>query len=248
MTVTDNRQPTTDNAPSPTSPYTGPDPTRIQSMFGSIAGRYDRANTVMSAGVHHLWRRRAVRWSGAKKGDAVLDCATGTGDLAIAFKKVVGSGRVVGTDFTPEMIALARQKSRQITFDVADVTALPFDDAAFDIASISFGIRNVGDPMKAIAEMTRVVRPGGRVIVLEFGQPSGRLASALYDSYRRHFLPRLGGAVTGERKAYEYLESSAARFPCGEEFVAMMRGAARFTSIDVRPLTFGIAYCYRGVV
>jgi demethylmenaquinone methyltransferase/2-methoxy-6-polyprenyl-1,4-benzoquinol methylase len=258
MTNTDDarevhRQPTTDNArparaSAPAAQYTGPDPTRIQSMFGSIAGRYDRANTVMSAGVHHLWRRRAVRWSGANEGDAVLDCATGTGDLAIAFKKAVGSGRVVGTDFTPEMIALARQKSREITFDVADVTALPFDDAAFDIASISFGIRNVGDPFKAIAEMTRVVRPGGRVIVLEFGQPSGHLASALYDSYRRHFLPRLGGAVTGERGAYEYLESSAARFPCGEEFVAMMRGAARFTSIDVRPLTFGIAYFYRGVV
>ena len=240
--------PATEQPSNPVTPYTGPDPTRIQSMFGSIAGRYDRANTVMSAGVHHLWRRRAVRWSGAKEDDAVLDCATGTGDLAIAFKKAVGSGCVVGTDFTPEMIALARKKSRAITFEVADVTALPFDDAAFDIASISFGIRNVGDPMKAIAELARVVRPGGRVIVLEFGQPSNGLASALYDSYRRHFLPRLGGAVTGERDAYEYLESSAARFPCGEEFVAMMRGAARFTSIDVRPLTFGIAYLYRGVV
>jgi len=228
--------------------YAGPDPTRIRGMFSTIAARYDRANTVMSAGVHHLWRRRAVRWSGAKEGDAVLDCATGTGDLAIAFKKAVGSGRVVGTDFTPEMIALARQKSREITFDVADVTNLPFDDDSFDIASISFGIRNVGDPSRGIAEMARVVRPGGRVIVLEFGQPSNRLASLLYNSYRRHFLPRLGGAVTGERGAYEYLESSAARFPCGEGFVAMMRTAAPFSSIDFRPLTFGVAYLYRGVV
>src|SRR5258706_3741843 len=241
-------QPTTDNAPAQTSQYQGPDPRRIKSMFGSIAGRYDRANTVMSAGVHHLWRRRAVRWSGAKEGDAVLDCATGTGDLAIAFKKAVGNGRVVGTDFTPEMIALARQKSRDITFDVADVTALPFDDDTFDIASISFGIRNVGDPAKGIAEMARVVRPGGRVIVLEFGQPSNRLASLIYDSYRRHFLPRLGGAVTGEREAYDYLESSAARIPCVDEFVAMMKSAARFTSIEFRPLTLGIAYLYRGVV
>jgi demethylmenaquinone methyltransferase / 2-methoxy-6-polyprenyl-1,4-benzoquinol methylase len=217
-------------------------------MFGSIAGRYDRANTVMSAGVHHLWRRKAVRWSEAKEGDAVLDCATGTGDLAIAFKKAVGRGRVVGTDFTPEMIALAKQKSADITFEVADVTALPFDDGSFDIASISFGIRNVGDPVKAIGEMARVLRPGGRVIVLEFGQPSNRLASTLYNSYRRHFLPRLGGAVTGERAAYEYLESSAARFPCGDEFVGMMKSAARFSSIEFRPLTFGIAYLYRGIV
>jgi demethylmenaquinone methyltransferase/2-methoxy-6-polyprenyl-1,4-benzoquinol methylase len=217
-------------------------------MFSSIAGRYDRANTVMSVGVHHLWRRKAVRWSGAKPDDAVLDCATGTGDLAIAFKKAVGNGRVVGTDFTPEMIALARQKAGDITFDVADVTALPFDDDSFDVASISFGIRNVGDPARGIAEMARVVRPGGRVIVLEFGQPSNRVASLIYDSYRRHFLPRLGGAVTGERGAYEYLESSAARFPCGEEFVAMMRRAAPFSSIEFRPLTFGVAYLYRGVV
>ena len=238
-----------DNRPSEKAQYQGPDPTRIKTMFGAIAGRYDRANTVLSGPIHHLWRRAAVRWSGVHSGSTVLDCATGTGDLAIAFKKAAGAnGRVVGTDFTPEMIELARRKAQDITFEVADVTALPFDDDSFDVASISFGIRNVGDPGKGIAEMARVVRPGGRVIVLEFGQPSNRLASSLYDSYRRHFLPRLGGAVTGERSAYEYLESSAAKFPCGDEFVAMMRDAARFTAIDVKLLTFGIAYLYRGVV
>jgi len=241
-------QPTTDNARAQTPQYQGPEPARIKQMFGSIAGRYDRANTVLSAGVHHLWRRTAVRWAGAKDADAVLDCATGTGDLAIAFKNAVGGGRVVGTDFTPEMIELAREKSREITFEVADVTALPFADDTFDIASISFGIRNVGDPAKGIAEMARVVRPGGRVIVLEFGQPSNRVIGSLYDAYRRHFMPRLGGAVTGERGAYEYLESSAARFPCGDEFIAMMRGAANFSSIEYRKLTFGVAYLYRGVV
>jgi demethylmenaquinone methyltransferase/2-methoxy-6-polyprenyl-1,4-benzoquinol methylase len=237
-----------DNASSQTAKYEAPDPQRIKAMFGSIAGRYDRANNILSGGVHHLWRRKAVRWSGASEGNSVLDCATGTGDLAIAFKKAVGNGRVVGTDFTPEMIELARNKSSRIEFEVADVTALPFDDDTFDIASISFGIRNVGDPVKGIAEMARVVRPGGHVIVLEFGQPSNRLFRVVYDAYRRHFLPRLGGAVTGEGDAYDYLESSAARFPCGEEFVSLMRSAAAFKSSDVRPLTFGIAYLYRGVV
>jgi len=217
-------------------------------MFATISTRYDRANTVLSGGVHHLWRRKAVRRSGAKPGDRVLDCATGTGDLAIAFSKAVSpGGTVVGTDFVPEMLTLARTKAPGIEFEVADVTHLPYGDASFDISSISFGIRNVNDPRRGVAELARVVRPGGRVIVLEFGQPRSRLFGALYDFYRRHLLPRLGGMVTGEQDAYEYLERSAGRFPSGDEFVALMREAADFTSIDVIPLTFGIAYLYRGV-
>lgn len=227
--------------------YTGPDPNRIRAMFASISTRYDRANTVMSAGVHHLWRQKAVRYSGAKAGDRVLDCATGTGDLAIAFRRVVGeSGRVVGTDFVPEMLAVARVKAPGITFEVADVTKLPFDDASFDVASISFGIRNVNEPRKGIAEMARCVRSGGRVIVLEFGQPKGRLFGALYDWYRRHILPRLGGMVTGEQDAYEYLERSAGRFPCGDDFATLMRESGDFAKVEYVTLTFGIAYLYRG--
>jgi len=224
----------------------GPDPNRIQSMFASIATRYDRANTILSAGVHHRWRRKAVRWSGAAVGNAVLDCATGTGDLAIAFKKVVRSGRVVGTDFVPEMLDVARTKARDIEFETADVTQLPFDSASFDISSIAFGIRNVNDPGRGIAELARVVRSGGCVMVLEFGQPPNRAFRALYDFYRRRVLPRIGGAVTGRRNAYEYLESSASRFPCGEEFAQLMRTSAQFVSVEWRALTFGIAYLYKG--
>ena len=226
----------------------GPDPQRIRSMFASIATRYDRANTILSAGVHHRWRRAAVRMANVKPGDRILDCATGTGDLAIEFQKAVGQrGVVVGTDFTPEMIELARAKSPSIRFEVADVTQLPYDAGSFDVAAIAFGIRNVGDPGRGIAELARVVRSGGRVIVLEFGQPPNRLFRALYDFYRVRVMPRIGGAITGKQDAYEYLESSAARFPCGDEFVAMMRESADFGTIDVRPLTLGIAYLYRGV-
>jgi demethylmenaquinone methyltransferase/2-methoxy-6-polyprenyl-1,4-benzoquinol methylase len=229
--------------------YTGPDPSRIQSMFAAISGRYDRANTILSGGVHHLWRRTAVAYSGAREGETVLDCATGTGDLAIAFASAVGSsGRVVGTDFVPEMLAIARQKAPSITFEVADVTSLPYADDSFDIASISFGIRNVGDPRKGISELARVVRSGGRVIVVEFGTPPPGLFRPIYNLYRRTLLPLLGGAVTGDRAAYRYLESSAAKFPSDKAFVAMMNESAKFTSIDYKPLTFGIAYVYRAVV
>ncbi len=227
--------------------YQGPDPSKIRNMFREISPGYDRANTVLSGGIHHRWRSRAVRVSGAKSGDTVLDCATGTGDLAIAFKKKVGSGRVVGTDFVPEMIELARRKSASVEFEVADVTNLPFDSNTFDVASISFGIRNVGDPRKGIAELARVVKPGGRVIILEFGQPRSRLFGAFYDFYRKHVLPRLGGALTGNRDAYDYLESSTARFPSGEDFAAMMRESAAFSGVTYEPLTFGIAWLYRGV-
>jgi demethylmenaquinone methyltransferase / 2-methoxy-6-polyprenyl-1,4-benzoquinol methylase len=224
------------------------DPARIREMFRSISGRYDRANTVLSAGIHHRWRARAVRASNVRKGDSVLDCATGTGDLAIAFRKAVGdSGRVVGTDFVAEMLEIARVKAPGIEFEVADVTKLPYADSSFDVASISFGIRNVNDPGRAISEMTRVLRPGGRLIVLEFGQPRSRAFGALYDWYRKTVLPRVGGAITGRREAYEYLEASAGVFPCGEDFVRLMRENASFSSIDATPLTFGIAWLYRGV-
>ncbi|RYZ69449.1 MAG: bifunctional demethylmenaquinone methyltransferase/2-methoxy-6-polyprenyl-1,4-benzoquinol methylase UbiE [Proteobacteria bacterium] len=221
-------------------------------MFNEIGENYDLANTVMSAGIHHLWRKALVKWSGAHEGQDVLDCATGTGDLAIEFKKTVRSGKVIGTDFSPGMLAPAPAKARkaglEIQFEQADVTALSYPDASFDISSISFGIRNVENPVKGISELARVVRPGGIVMVLEFGQPSIPGFKQAYNFYSRHILPKVGGLVTGRRQAYEYLQDSSAQFPCKEGFVALMNETGRFSKIEYRPVSFGIAYLYKGLV
>jgi demethylmenaquinone methyltransferase / 2-methoxy-6-polyprenyl-1,4-benzoquinol methylase len=181
---------------------------QVHSMFTQIAPRYDLTNDVLSMGSHRLWRRRAVRLSLAKPGDSVLDCATGTGDLAIDFKRVVGpTGRVKGTDFHAAMLSAAPAKAKavglEIDFEVADAMKLPYEARQFDIASISFGIRNVDDPRVCLSELARVVKPGGRVVVLEFGQPQGAFG-ALFRVYARFAMPVLGQWLTGNRSAYEY--------------------------------------------
>lgn len=232
---------------------TGPQADRIQNMFNEIASRYDLANTILSGGIHHLWRRATVRWSGVKRGDSVLDCATGTGDLAIRFKKTVGlGGRVVGTDFSREMLVPAPAKAAKaglkIEFSQADVTQLPFADAEFDASSISFGIRNVQNPLKGLSELARVVRPGGVVMILEFGQPTIPGIQQVYDFYSKRILPKIGGLITGRPQAYEYLQNSSAQFPCRDEFLTLMRETGKFASCEYRPLTLGIAYMYKGIV
>lgn len=230
-----------------------PESEKVRSMFSQIASRYDLANNVLSGGVHHLWRTKLVDWSGAKPGDKILDCATGTGDLAIEFKSVVGpAGKVTGTDFCEEMMipapAKAAGRGLEISFSQADVTALPFADAEFDISSISFGIRNVNDPGKGISELARVVKPGRKVMILEFGQPRSAGFAQAYKLYSEKVLPVLGGWITGQKSAYEYLQNSSAAFPCREEFVALMRSTGRFSSIEYVPVTFGVAYIYKGTV
>jgi demethylmenaquinone methyltransferase/2-methoxy-6-polyprenyl-1,4-benzoquinol methylase len=221
-------------------------------MFADIADRYDTTNTVLSLGIHHLWRRRTVRESGVERGDRVLDCATGTGDLALEFKRAVGTeGHVVGTDFCPEMLAHAPLKSRKaglmVQWEVADAMELPYEDDRFDVASIAFGIRNVDDPAKALASMARVVKPGGRVVVLEFGQPGGAFGS-VYQWYSNNVLPVIGGMLTGEKEAYSYLNRTSSAFPCGEQFVDLMRGAARFEDVRAISMTGGVCWLYLGVV
>ncbi|HYR53234.1 MAG TPA: bifunctional demethylmenaquinone methyltransferase/2-methoxy-6-polyprenyl-1,4-benzoquinol methylase UbiE [Candidatus Dormibacteraeota bacterium] len=226
---------------------------QVRDMFASIARRYDHGNQVLSMGLHHRWRRAAVLLSGANEGGQVLDCATGTGDLALEFQRAVGeTGRVIGTDFCAEMLEIAREKAardgRGTRFEEADALRLPYASGAFDVASIAFGIRNVDDPVRGLEEMARVVRPGGSVVVLEFGQPGGALFGPLYRFYSASILPQIGGWLTGERRAYEYLHRTSSSFPSGEAFVAMMRGTRRFTDVRARSLTGGIAYVYVGTV
>ncbi len=228
----------------------GPESEKIKSMFKTVAAKYDRANNILSVGIHHLWRKNLVEWSGAQNGADILDCATGTGDLAIEFKKVVGrEGSVIGSDFCPEMLDNAPQKTAalglEIKFETADVTALPYADQQFDVVSISFGIRNVQDPMLALREMARVCKPGGRVMILEFGQPSIPLVREMYQFYSEKALPYLGGFITGNTSAYKYLQASSARFPCGHDFLDLVRASGAYSSSEFRKFSLGVCFAYR---
>src|SRR4051812_13361093 len=222
----------------------------VRRMFASIAPRYDAANEVLSLGVHKGWRRKAVRLAQAAPGQSVLDCATGTGDLALEFKRAVGQGEVIGTDFCAEMLQAAPAKAARaglrVEFAVADALALPYANDRFDIASIAFGIRNVDDPVRCLRELARVIKPGGRAVILEFGQPDGAFG-ALFRFYSRGVMPVVGGWLTGNREAYQYLPRTAAKFPAGKKFVELMEQANCFTRIEAHPLTFGTAWVYVGV-
>lgn len=233
--------------------WSEPEGSKVQKMFSEIAGNYDKANTVLSGGVHHLWRKKLVSLAKVKNGNSVLDCATGTGDLAIEFAKAVApDGLVIGTDFCQEMVDLAPAKANKlglgnISFKTADVTKLPFEDQQFDISSISFGIRNVEDMSKGISELCRVVKPGGQVFILEFGQPNIPVFKQIYNWYSNQVLPTVGGWVTGKKDAYQYLQKTSANFPCREEMLDRMRESGQFSHVEFHSLTGGVAYIYRGV-
>lgn len=223
-------------------------PEAIRQMFAELVPFYDRSNTLLTLGIHHWWRSCAVRLAGARPGMRVLDCATGTGDLALAFwRRVRPHGRVVGVDFCEPMVERARRKAERrqaaIEWLCADCHALPFEDGSFDIAAIAFGIRNVRSPQTCLWEMARVVRPGGTVVVLELGQPRGVVAG-LYRFYSWYWIPLFGSLYARNRRAYEYLHFSSASFPSGENFVALMGQVGVFERIRAIPLTRGIAWCY----
>ena len=221
----------------------------VQQMFAAIAGHYDRLNSVLSFGLHHLWRRQVVVTSGLQPGDVVLDLCTGTADLALAFAKLTGpTGDVIATDFCQAMLIHGTRKATRrripLTFALADAQRLPFRDAIFDGVTVAFGLRNVDDLATALREMYRVLRPGGVALVLEFGQPQGAIFGPLYRFYARHIMPRVGGWVSGQRDAYTYLPRTAAVFPAGARFVREMI-AQDFTDVEARALTGGVVYLYR---
>ncbi|MCL2625450.1 MAG: bifunctional demethylmenaquinone methyltransferase/2-methoxy-6-polyprenyl-1,4-benzoquinol methylase UbiE [Cystobacterineae bacterium] len=224
----------------------------VRNMFSQIAPRYDLANDVLSLGTHRRWRKKAVKLARAAPGDKVLDCATGTGDLALAFKRAVGpQGEVTGTDFCADMLNLAPAKAEKagldVRFEVADATALPYADASFDIVSISFGIRNVDNPQRCLLEMARVLKHGGRALIVEFGQPRG-LFGGLFRLYSKLVIPFVGKCLTGNRSAYEYLPKTSAAFPSGNAFLNLMEETAAFHKTQAHPLSLGIAYAYVGEV
>ncbi len=236
---------------SSSSAASSPQPEKIRSMFSRVASNYDKANSVLSMGIHHLWRKKLVQLSGAKGGMKILDCATGTGDLAIEFKKTVGpSGSVIGTDFCAEMLIPAPAKAKahglEIQFARADVLSLPYPDSTFDVVSISFGIRNVADPIKALQEMARVAKPGGSVMILEFGQADLPVFAPIFNFYSEKVLPILGGWVTGQKEAYQYLQKSSSAFPCKEKFLDLMLKSQAFQKSEFHSLTGGVAYIYQG--
>lgn len=214
---------------------------RIATMFDRIAPTYDLLNHLLSGNVDARWRRQSATLLSLTGSERLLDACCGTGDLALAMLEG-GAGEVVGTDFSPAMIERARVKGAgRVAFSVADTTDLPFADASFDVATIGFGVRNLEDMDAGFREIRRVLRPGGRFLVLEFSRPPNPLFRAVYHTYFMLVLPLVGNLVSGgSDNAYTYLPRSVLSFP-GPAALSRRLLAAGFSRVDVRPLTMGIA-------
>jgi len=241
-------------------PHAAPDKAvRVQRMFAAIARSYDLNNRLHSLGRDQAWRRKAVKLCHVKPSDRILDVACGTGDLTQAFA-AANPASVTGLDFTAEMLDIARHKSSRSRRSTArplnspnyiqgDATNLPFADGSFDIVSIAFGIRNVGDPMKALREFRRVLAPargggGGRLMVLEFSQPGNGFMRWFNEVYCARIMPITATMISRDRSgAYRYLPQSVAKFPSGEAFATMLREAG-FASVSMTPMTCGICTAY----
>ena len=230
-------------------------PDRIAGMFDAIAPRYDLLNHVLSAGLDRRWRARAIRELRLAPGTRVLDLCTGTGDLAVAAVRASSGVSVVGVDFAGQMLRLAGAKigavglAGSIRFVRGDGTRIPLADASCDAATIGFGIRNIVDPAAALRELARVLRPGARLAILEFGEPRIPGIRTFYAWYFKYVLPLVGRTVSKHRSAYSYLPASVGAFPPPSEFARTI-AATGFSQVRAVPLTFGIVYLYvaeRGV-
>ena len=223
----------------------------VREMFDNIAPKYDLLNHTLSMSIDRVWRRRVVGEVRRAKPGRILDVATGTGDLAIAMARRIRDVQVLGVDLSEQMLAVARRKIEargldgRIVLDQGDAERLAVADASVDVATVAFGVRNFGDLGAGLRELARTIKPGGKVVILEFSRPRNRVFRALYEFYSYKILPRIGGLVSRDKRAYEYLPASVGEFPAPEEFMAMMARAG-FRNCRARSQSFGIAQIYIG--
>jgi demethylmenaquinone methyltransferase / 2-methoxy-6-polyprenyl-1,4-benzoquinol methylase len=224
----------------------------VESMFDSIAWRYDFLNHFLSLNIDRLWRRRAIRIiSRSYKSPEILDVATGTGDLAIAAMKL-NPKKITGIDISSKMLEIGKEKVKKkgfagkINLIPGDSEKIPFSDNIFDVAMVAFGVRNFSDPLKGLSEMNRVIRKGGMIVVLEFSKPTGFIIKPLYNFYFRNILPLFGRLLSKDQAAYNYLPDSVMKFPDNEEFLKLLVKAGCSEAQQVK-LTGGVASIYTGI-
>lgn len=225
----------------------------VAGVFHSVAAKYDLMNDLMSAGIHRIWKRFTIEISGVRSGHQVLDIAGGTGDLAAKFSKIVGpEGRVVLADINDSMLKVGRDKlidlgiTGNIEYTQANAEALPFPDNTFDCITIAFGLRNVTDKDKALRSMLRVLKPGGRLLVLEFSKPENALLSKVYDGYSFNLLPKIGKLIANDEESYRYLAESIRMHPDQESLKFMMEDAG-FARCEYHNMTGGIVAVHKGL-
>lgn len=224
---------------------------RVQGVFNSVASKYDIMNDVMSMGIHRVWKDAMMDWLAPRAGQRLLDVAGGTGDISFRFLKRAGSGHATVLDLTEPMLVEGRKRAEagamadSLDWVVGDAMALPFEDSSFDVYTISFGIRNVTRPQEALNEAFRVLRPGGRLMVLEFSQIPNPAMQWAYDRYSFNMIPPMGKLIANDAESYQYLVESIRKFPDQDTFLDMVRKAG-FENAKYRNLTMGIAALHSG--
>lgn len=224
---------------------------RVRGVFGNVASKYDVMNDAMSLGIHRIWKDAMMDWLAPRAGQKLLDVAGGTGDISFRFLNRAGSGHATVLDLTEQMLIEGRKRAEaekmaaSLDWVVGDAMALPFEDNTFDTYTISFGIRNVTRPQEALNEAFRVLRPGGRLMVLEFSQIPNDMMQKVYDLYSFNIIPQLGQLIANDRDSYQYLVESIRQFPDQDTFLQMVRDAG-FENAKYRNLSLGIACLHSG--